>query len=107
MPDYSINDPKGWCGDPSRGAAIGRPAIKGEANYDGRLYVRRVRLNNGGYDRNGTYFGQGAPLYWVSSPDSDIDFMERGHGRDHVAVRVAARYPNAKIYGLKPNSKES
>lgn len=101
MPDYSINDPKGWGGDPSRGAALGRPTIKGDPAYDGRLYIRRVHLDSGGYDRNGTYFGHGAPLYWVSSPDSDIDFMERGFSRNHVAAKVASRYPNAKIHGLK------
>ena len=25
-PDYTTNDPKGWCGDPARGAALGRPS---------------------------------------------------------------------------------
>src|SRR5690606_26966366 len=26
-PSYSTNDPKGWCGDPRRGAAMGRPSV--------------------------------------------------------------------------------
>lgn len=41
-PDYKDNDPRGWCGDPSRGAAMGRETIVGDPNYSGRLYVRKV-----------------------------------------------------------------
>jgi hypothetical protein len=27
-PSYKTHDPKGWCGDPQRGAALGRHAHK-------------------------------------------------------------------------------
>lgn len=30
---------------------------------DSAWYVRRLRLNNGGYTSSGTYYGLGAPLY--------------------------------------------
>lgn len=97
LPDYEIHDPKGWCGDPQRGAALGRPTYVGDRNYSGRLYLRRVRLNQGGYDRNGTYFGTGEPLYWCANDDLSIDFMLRASSRHLARASVIARYPNAKI----------
>lgn len=38
-----------------------------------KLHVERIRLNQGGYDRRGRYWGIGAPLYRVSSDDGEID----------------------------------
>ncbi len=98
MPDYKANDPRGWCGDPSRGAALGRPTIQDEPKeYDGKLTLRRSYLDNGGYDKNGTYFGQGKPLYWCDNEDNTIDFMLRAYDREHAREQVLKRYPNAKV----------
>ena len=110
MPDYSTRDPRGWCGDPSRGAAMGRGTWEGPKDYQGKIYLRRIRLNNGGYDSNGTYFGHGEPLYWYASEDGEIDGMLRarptGYGinvRIRPTARLCARdqvlfmYPQAKV----------
>jgi len=98
MPDYGTNDPKGWCGDPTRGAALGRPTIQdASTDFAERLFLRRVRLDSGGYDGNGTYFGIGAPLYWVASEDGDIDYMLRAGDRETARGKVLARYPKAKV----------
>lgn len=78
-PDYSSRDPKGWCGDARRGAAMGRGTYKGPADYAGRITLRRVHLDSGGYDTNGTYFGHGMPLYWYACEDGDIDGMLRAN----------------------------
>lgn len=99
--DYKRNDPKGWCGDPSRGAALGRPTIT-DAPKDRpiRLSVRRSYLDAGGYDRNGTYFGRGAPLYWVSGEDSEgneVDYMLRAYDREDARAKVLKRYPLAIV----------
>lgn len=98
-PDYKKNDPKGWCGNRRYGAAMGRPTIKGERTYAGRLYVRRIRLNDGGYDANGTYFGHGDPLWWVVSPDYTIDRVYREKNRLELVEQLAADYPWARFYG--------
>ena len=90
MSDYSTHDPKGWCGDPSRGAALGRVTIKGEAV--GGLTVRRSPLDRQGYDRNGTYFGFGLPLFWVTDEGGEVDYMERA-----VSAEDLAKTLNAKV----------
>lgn len=97
MTDYKSNDPRGWCGDPKRGAALGRPSIHAHEHFSGRLTLRRVRLNQGGYDVNGTYFGQGQPLYWCASADGDVDFMLRADSRAKARATVLARYPLATV----------
>ena len=97
-PSYKDNDPKGWCGDPSRGAALGRGTRRGDVLYDGKLYLRRVRLDNGGYDANGTYFGHGAHLWWFASDDGDIDGMMRASTRAKAKESILADYPDARFF---------
>jgi hypothetical protein len=98
QPDYKTNDPRGWCGDPSRGAALGRGSLHTDGDhFEGRLYLRCIRLNQGGYDANGTYFGIGDPLYWCASDDGDIDFMLRARSRNEARRKVLERYPHAKV----------
>jgi len=100
MPSYSTNDPKGWCGDPSRGAALGRATIQDAdpEEVTGKLYLRRVRLDSGGYDPNGTYFGIGNPLYWCADADGEIDFMLRAFDREDAKEEVREVYPHAKFW---------
>ena len=98
MPDYSRNDPKGWCGDPSRGAALGRSTITdAPPEFADRIYLRRVRLDSGGYDKNGTYFGHDQPLYWAASEDGEIDFMLRASTREGARKQVLEKYSKAKV----------
>lgn len=100
MIDYSQNDRRGWCGDPKRGAAMGRESshLRGDdAKQPVKLYLRRIRLS-GDYDRNGTYFGAGKPLYWVCSADQTIDYMVRAEDREDARWHVLQQYPNARFY---------
>lgn len=98
MPDYCQNDPRGWCGDPSRGAALGRATIQDEPkNWEGKLALRRSYLDSGGYDKNGTYFGKGKPLYWCANDELTIDYMLRADDRADARERVLKRYPKAKV----------
>lgn len=34
-------------------------------SYNGRVYLRRHLVNRQGYDRGGTYWGVGEPLYYI------------------------------------------
>jgi hypothetical protein len=98
MPDYTRCDPKGWCGDPTRGAAMGRPTVQdAPKDYDGKLYLRYIRLDMGGYDCNGTYFGIGQRLYWCANEDHAVDFMLRASDREHARILVLDQYQKAKV----------
>lgn len=106
LPNYKTNDPRGWCGDPKRGAAMGRSTIAGDPDYSGKIVLRKVRLDSGGYDPNGTYFGwvDGHYVYWYASVDLDasgvgtIDGVLRAGNRHEARAEIAERYPNARFY---------
>lgn len=104
MTTYQDRDPRGWCGDPKRGAALGRSTIQ-DAPREAPvvLHVERIPLDVGGYDPNGTYFGGGAgtrPLYWISAPDEapgEVDFMVRAWSERDARDKALAHYPNARF----------
>lgn len=96
---YKQNDPCGWFGDPSRGAALGRYSVHAENPGPVKLALRKVRLDAGGYDSNGTYFGTGGwPLYWIASSDGAIDYMIRAESRPQARAIVRQRYPGVRFY---------
>lgn len=75
---------------------MGRPAVH-EAPSDAalRFTLRRVRLNAGGYDRLGTYFGAGEPLYWYASEGGEVDAMLRADSRVGAKAQIRKRYARA------------
>lgn len=100
MISYQDNDPKGWCGDLRRGAALGRHD-RHAPDFDGKLVLRRVRLDMGGYDPNGTYFGTrewGRSLYWYASADGSVDAMVDAQDRDDAKRKIQVRYPKARFF---------
>jgi hypothetical protein len=50
-----------------------------------RFIVTRIRLNNGGYDSNGRYYGGGAPLFSVM--DNETEREETVRASDAKAAR--------------------
>lgn len=96
MPDYKTNDPKGWCGDPTRGAAMGRATIHDEPKeWAGELTIRNIHLDEGGYDENGTYFGTGTDLWWYANEEGTIDAVLRAVSRKVAEKKIHEIYPNA------------
>ena len=53
------------------GAPMGRPAQGAGADPMTPFELRRIRINNGGYDDGGAYWGTGQPLYWYCSYETD------------------------------------
>lgn len=98
MISYKDNDPRGWCGNPNRGAALGRNSIHTDKEASVKLYLRRVILDSGGYDSNGTYFGHGDPLYWYADKDGNVDAVLRARDRDQAKAKIRFSYKNAKFY---------
>lgn len=69
-----------------------------------KFTLRRIRLNQGGYERNGQYYGHGAPLF-RAIPDEENDEHEtyeieefRTETREHAKDLIRAKYPNATFY---------
>jgi hypothetical protein len=99
--DYTLHGPKGWMGDPSRGASLGRGEYRGHGtDYAGPISIREVALNREGYDRLGAYFGWPGNrdlLYWVASSDCLIDYVLWAPSRSAVEAKVRDEWPQAQI----------
>jgi hypothetical protein len=66
-------------------------------NYTGKVSVTRERLNQGGYTRDGIYFGVGQSLYFVQDEDGFFDQYFRAADRAEAVEIARERYPNARI----------
>ena len=94
-PDLS---PRGWNGGPVKyGASMGRPSYA-DIPHQGRIALRRIRLDAGGYDSGGAYWGHGEALYWAGSGCKSIDMFFRAPGRDAAKARVRETCPGATFY---------
>lgn len=110
MADYKTHSPKGWMGDSMRGSSLGRCSIHARPGFSGHIKISPIKLDSSGYDSEGTYFGIGGSLFWVSggNPEdgTEIDYMIRilGEGkksRAKVIEAVKKRYPSAHFNSIK------
>ena len=63
------------------------------------LYLRRVPLNAGGYDRGGAYWGVGPALWWVADADGDGCYFRCAGGREAAKAYARRTYaPGARFY---------
>jgi hypothetical protein len=76
------------------GASIGRGY--NHQQTDGRVRLFRVRLDSGGYDPGGAYWGLGGPLYCA---DGD-DFREylRASDREDARAQLLEKFPDLKFF---------
>ncbi len=78
------------------GAPMGRHGRTEEVE-GGRYYLQRVRLDSGGYDSGGAYWGIGQPLYrWSHEDASECAFL-RANDRDDAKERIREIVPNARF----------
>jgi hypothetical protein len=107
--DYALHDPKGFCGDPRRGAAMGRSCYQDHPDdYSGPIRIRHIKIGSQGYDCLGTYFGHppdSTRPYWVASPDCKIDYVILASSRSAAEKDARARWPNARIHKTPPSSR--
>lgn len=92
------------------GAPMGRPTRDTFTDKQGKTYkltvapdarpfnLVRVRLNQGGYDAGGAYWGNDEPLYYFEGPLSDISGYVRGWTREAAKKAVRAMHPHARFY---------
>ncbi len=102
QPKYEDHDPIGWGGSKCRGAALGRGTVDMlPREYAGKFTLQRVRLNGGGYDRLGTYWGHAEPLFWCGAYDpeaGEFDACFRATDRAQAKRWVRYQFPNARFY---------
>ena len=74
------------------GAPMGRHTGPEPASGGDKWHLRKIRLDSGGYDPGGAYWGIGLPLYWAMNQDgAEVFFrLERGDYRE------ALRYPEQR-----------
>jgi hypothetical protein len=87
----------GWMGDRSRGAGMGRVDTR-PAAWSGKVCMTKVRLNQGGYDSGGAYWGVAEPLYWAASDDGELDLWFRAESREAAKAHVRSLYLGARFY---------
>lgn len=63
-----------------------------------RFTLREIRINRGGYDASGAYWGLGDPLYWASPDDGGDDSYFRASTRDAAKDIVRRHYPGARFH---------
>lgn len=81
------------------GAPMGRAEWHGTPARPVRLF--RVRINAGGYDSGGAYWGSGDPLY-CATDGADFRAFVRALDRPAAAVAVQARYPGCTVRRAPP-----
>lgn len=82
-------------------AAIKAAQARETAAVSPKIALRRVRLDSGGYDECGAYWGIGSPLYWAASdtPGVDFDSTFRADDRDDAKAIVRETFPHARFWG--------
>jgi hypothetical protein len=68
----------GWMGDRRRGASMGRCSVQPD-QISQRVRLRAVKLDSGGYDRGGAYWGHGGYLWEATTPDGALFLTGRVH----------------------------
>ena len=82
---------------------MGRPSSGHGAEPTTPFTLRRVSINQGGYDSGGAYWGTGAPLYYFEAyeecdgDETEISDFIRASSREHAKDIITARYPGARF----------
>lgn len=67
--------------------------------YAGKMYLQHIRLDAGGYDPGGAYWGVGRRLYGYAAVDDSVNGFVRAYDRKDAIERVRRIYPKAAFFG--------
>jgi hypothetical protein len=79
------------------GAPMGRHLGPDCLDTSAPIYLRRVRINSGGYDAGGAYWGLGQPLWHAQDEDGNGKIF-RSPSREAAKAHLVATYPGARFY---------
>ena len=80
---------------------MGRAAKPGPADLPYKFRLARVRIDAGGYDPGGAYWGLGAPLYWArddATHGAPVELFLRAGDREAAKAKIRESYPAARFY---------
>ena len=82
------------------GAPTGRPNTYPccSSDQERKFYLTRVRINRGGYDSGGAYWGLGAPLWWACSEDGKVEHFVRAKDRETAKRYLRETFPAARFF---------
>ncbi len=84
------------------GAPMGRTETTYHADQHDphKFSIQLIRLDNGGYDSGGAYWGIGQQLYWAYADNmpNRVEMFFRSPDRDTAKAYLRDKYPNAKFY---------
>lgn len=85
---------------PDVSSRYGAPMGRRSRNQDcvGKVSLRRIPIDNGGYDRGGAYWGLGQALYWAGDESGALDIFFRSGSRERAKAHVRDLWPDAKFY---------
>lgn len=63
-----------------------------------KVTLHRIRLDRGGYDSGGAYWGCGQRLYFAGTDDGSIDIYFRAPDRETAKMYLRDKYPAARFY---------
>ena len=62
-----------------------------------KLYLQKLRINKGGYDDHGVYYGVGRPVYTYYSDNEPITGEVRAIDREDAKCLIEEKYPNKEF----------
>lgn len=97
--DYGL-EPTRWDNERQQRVPRYDPVYRGRYSKDGVNYIgiSRIKLDRQGYDRHGSYYGVGAPLWAVYDDNGDIEINVRAPSKKAVKDMIRAEIPNARFY---------
>ena len=80
------------------GAPMGRPGWNQEDRENPKIRLQRIRLDSGGYDSGGAYWGHGQPIWWAWSDNDEMNITLRAPSRESAKAKVREEIPGARFY---------
>jgi hypothetical protein len=79
------------------GAPMGRHTGPYYLDTSAKVYLRKIALDSGGYDKDGAYWGFGYQL-WEALDREGNGFIFRAGNRDSAKLHILSDWPDATFY---------
>jgi len=82
------------------GAFMGRPVNMTEKSFPVKFHLVRLRLDAGGYDSGGAYWGNSDPLFWAYGDGAEEvqEMFFRAIDREDAKKHIRTYFPAARFY---------